>query len=71
MENRRYVVECGELLHRRVGKAPDAEPGDFLSRTEAALHIIAEMDGAIALARESRRNAMRVIRDERKKGVFK
>lgn len=69
MSDRRYVVEYGDLLHRRVGHAPDREPGDFLTKVEAAERIIAEMDEAIWLAKDSRRRAVRVLAAERKKAA--
>lgn len=67
MADRRYVIEYGDMLHRRVARAPELERGDFLTRAEAARRIVAEMDEAIALARESRRRAVRVLRAERRK----
>lgn len=67
MSDRRYVVAYGELLYLRVARAPDREPGNFLTKAQAAQRIVDEMDGAIALARDSRRRAMRVLRAEKKK----
>jgi hypothetical protein len=67
MNDRRFVVEYGDLLHRRVGRAPDREPGDFLTKEEAARRIIAEMDAAIWHAKDSRRRAVRLLAAERKR----
>ncbi|WP_454287220.1 hypothetical protein [Rhizobium arsenicireducens] len=65
--NKRFVVECGDMLHRRVGPAPEREPGDFLTKAEAAIRIINEMDANIEQARDSRRRAVRVLWAERRK----
>lgn len=71
MSDRRYVIEYGDELHRRVGRAPDREPGDFLTKAEAAERIIAEMDALIWRAKESRRHAARILAAERKKAAAK
>lgn len=65
--SKRFVIEYGGHLHRRVAPAPEREPGDFLTRAEAATLIIDEMDAAIATARDSRRRAMQVLAAERRK----
>ena len=67
MTSKRFVVEYGDGLYRRVGRAPDREPGDFLTRSQAAVRIINEMDAAIEQARDSRRRAVRVLQAERRK----
>ncbi len=67
MNDRRYVVAYGEFLYLRVDRAPDMEPGDFLTKSQAAQRIVDEMNGAIALAKDSRRRAMRILRAEKKK----
>ena len=69
MAERRYVIEYGEGLHSRVGRAPDREPGDFLTKAQAAERIIAEMDAAIWQAKDSRRRAVRLLAAERKKAA--
>jgi hypothetical protein len=66
---KRFVIEYGDYLDRRVGRAPERERGDFLTRSEAAIRIIDEMDAAIAIARDSRRRAMRVLWAERRKAL--
>lgn len=67
MSDRRYVVAYGDYLERHVSRAPEAEPGDFLTKTEAARRVVAEMDEAIMLAKRSRNRALRILRAERKK----
>lgn len=67
MSDRRYVIAYGGGLKREVGRAPDAEPGDFLTREQAAARIVSEMDGVIEAARESRRRAVRILQAERRK----
>lgn len=69
MDDRRYAVARGDGVYREVGRAPEHESGDFLTRAEAAARIVAEMDAVIAEARESRRRAMRILSAERKKGA--
>ncbi|NTF92563.1 hypothetical protein [Rhizobium rhizogenes] len=66
--SRRYVVEYGDLMERWVGRAPEVELGDFLTKEEAARRIINEMDEAIAQAKRSRNRALRILRAERRKG---
>lgn len=69
MSDRRYVVEYGDDLQRRIGRAPDREPGDFLTKVQAAERIIAEMDAAIWNAKDSRRRAVRLLAAARKKSA--
>ena len=68
MSDRRYIVAHGDYLERHVSRAPEAEPGDFFTKAEAARHIVTEMDEAIMLAKRSRNRALRILRAERKKG---
>lgn len=67
MGNRRYVVEYGELMERRVGLAAETETGDFLTKEEAARRIVVEMDEVIILAQRTRNRALRILRAEKKK----
>ena len=68
MVNRRFVVAYGELMERSVVPTPEGEPGDFLTKEEAARRIVVEMDGVIALAKRTRNRALRTLRAEKKKG---
>lgn len=57
MTEKRYMIEVGDPPHRRVVRAPDHYPGDYLTRLEAALRIAGEMAGLISEAKRS--SAMR------------
>lgn len=67
MTERRYVIEYGDMFHRRVVRAPDSYGDDLLTREEAAFRIICEAEEVIRLARETRCRAKRVLRGERNK----
>lgn len=67
--DKRYVVAYGEIMERRVARAPEREKGDFLTKAEAASRIVAEMDCMIAAAKDSRRRAKRILSNEARKAV--
>jgi hypothetical protein len=67
MSEKRYQIAYGEEQQMDVVRANDREPGDFLSREEAARRIVEIMDGVISRARLTRRRAKRIIRIEEKK----
>lgn len=69
MIDKRFVVEHGDGPYRRVGPAPTSEPGDFLTKAEAAARIVTEMDELIKVAKDSRRRAARILASEKKKGA--
>ncbi|SCM79921.1 conserved hypothetical protein [uncultured Pleomorphomonas sp.] len=66
-DEKRYQIAVGDEIYRDVVRAPDREPGDFLTRSEAAQRIVDEMNGVIEIARITRRRAMRILRAETKK----
>ncbi len=67
MSEKRYVIAYGELFNRRVERAPDSYGDELLTREEAARRIVEEADSVMLVIRETRRRAMRILRDEQKK----